>query len=71
MRALWLSLSLLDVSILFPVIVIGLVTFVTSFAGTYIGDMFGHLFEKKIEAVGGLVLIGIGVKILIEHLFFQ
>ena len=69
--AVGLTLSFLEVSILFPVIVIGLVTFVTSFAGTYIGDMFGHLFEKKIEAVGGLILIGIGVKILAQHLFFQ
>jgi putative Mn2+ efflux pump MntP len=30
--------------------------------------MFGHLFERQIEAVGGLILMGIGVKILLEHL---
>jgi manganese efflux pump family protein len=35
-----------------------------SFAGTYIGDMFGHLCEKQLLIVAGLVLIGMGVKIL-------
>jgi putative Mn2+ efflux pump MntP len=34
----------------------------------YIGDAFGHFFEKKIEIFGGIVLIGIGIKILVQHL---
>jgi len=34
----------------------------------YIGNKFGHYFERKIEMVGGFILIGIGIKILIEHL---
>lgn len=67
--AVGISLSFLDISILTPIVVIGLVTFVFSFAGTYIGDMFGHFFERKFEVLGGLILIGIGVKILIEHLY--
>jgi putative Mn2+ efflux pump MntP len=51
-----------------PVVIIGVVTFLLSFLGVFIGDRFGHFFEKKIEIVGGLILIGIGIKILIEHL---
>jgi len=62
------GLSLIDVPILRPAFTIGLITFTTSFAGVYIGDRIGHLFERKIEVLGGLILIGIGVKILIEHL---
>lgn len=49
---------------------IGLTTFVISFAGVYIGKKFGDLFASKAELLGGLVLIGIGCKILVEHLFF-
>lgn len=50
------------------VVIIGLVTFILSYGGFYLGKRFGHLFEAGIEAVGGLVLIGIGIKILVEHL---
>ena len=66
--AVGLSLSFLNVAIALPAIVIGCVTFVLSFAGVYIGDRFGHFFESKIEVIGGIILIAIGVKILIEHL---
>lgn len=63
-----LSFALLEISILTPILIIGLVTFVMSFAGVYIGDRVGHFFENKIEILGGLILIGIGLKILVEHL---
>lgn len=66
--AVGLTFSFLDGIILMPVAVIGVITFVLSFIGTYIGDHFGHLFENKIEIAGGLILIGMGIKILIEHL---
>ncbi|MBN2297928.1 MAG: manganese efflux pump [Deltaproteobacteria bacterium] len=66
--AVGLSLSLLKVDILHPAFIIGIVTFILSFLGVFIGRSVGHLFEKRIEVLGGLVLIGIGVKILIEHL---
>lgn len=62
------SLSALNISILNPAIIIGIITFLLSFLGVYIGNRFGHLFESKIEIAGGLILIGIGFKILIEHL---
>ena len=66
--AVGLSLSLLNIEIFMPAILIGIVTFALSFAGVYLGKRIGHLFEQKIEILGGLVLIAIGVKILFEHL---
>ena len=69
--AVGVTFSFLNVSIVEPVIVIGIITFLFSLAGTYIGEFFGHVFEDKIELVGGLILIGIGTKILIEHTLLQ
>lgn len=66
--AIGISLSMLRVSILQPVLIIGLVTFALCFAGVYFGRLFGHLNEKKMEVFGGLVLIGLGTKMLIDHL---
>ncbi|MBI5625459.1 MAG: manganese efflux pump [Elusimicrobia bacterium] len=66
--AVGITFSFLDVSIAMPVAIIGLVTFVMCFAGTLIGKKVGHLSERKIEVAGGLILIAIGVKILVEHL---
>ena len=68
--AVGITLSFLRVSIATAVIIIGLVTFVLSYLGVLIGKRFGHFFESKIEAVGGFVLIALGLKILIQHLFF-
>ena len=64
------TFAVLQTAIVTPVLVIGAVTFGLSLAGVYIGEAFGHFFEKKIEILGGMVLIGMGLKILIEHLFF-
>jgi putative Mn2+ efflux pump MntP len=66
-----ITLSLVASNIIIAVIIIGLVTFVLSFAGVDIGKKFGHMFENKIEALGGLVLIALGIKILLEHIFFN
>ncbi|MGK7939284.1 MAG: manganese efflux pump MntP family protein [Crocosphaera sp.] len=63
-----LGLSLLKTSILFPCTIIGLITFFLSFIGVFIGHKFGSIFNKKIEVLGGLSLIFIGSKILIEDL---
>lgn len=49
--------------------IIGVVAFLISVAGVHIGGKCGNLFGNKAEILGGFVLIGIGVKILIEHLF--
>jgi putative Mn2+ efflux pump MntP len=66
--AVGITFSLLDVSIWLPVIVIGLVTAAFTVAGMLLGNRLGLRFGKRIEAVAGLVLITIGVKILIEHM---
>jgi putative Mn2+ efflux pump MntP len=61
------TFSFLEIAILEPILIIGAVTFFFSLAGTYIGASFGHMFEDKVELIGGLVLIAIGLKILLEH----
>ncbi|HPD84280.1 MAG TPA: manganese efflux pump MntP family protein [Candidatus Omnitrophota bacterium] len=63
-----LSFAFIDVAIVLPVIIIGVITFAMSFAGFFIGAKLGHLFEKKVEIIAGLILIAIGFKILFEHL---
>jgi len=66
--AVGVSFAFLKISIATPVLVIGIVTFLLSYLGVFVGNRLGHFFEKQIEVLGGFVLIGIGVKILIEHL---
>lgn len=66
--AVGLTLSLITKQISEAVIIIGLVTFGLCCVGVYIGKRFVHFFESGIEAIGGLVLIGLGVKILLQHL---
>ena len=48
--------------------IIGVVTFVIAFGGVVIGNRFGAKFKSKAELAGGIILILIGVKILVEHL---
>ncbi len=55
---------------LIAVVMIGVITFAISFSGVYLGRRFGELLSDKAEIVGGIVLIVIGVKIFIEHMFF-
>ncbi|CAK0778811.1 putative manganese efflux pump MntP [Gammaproteobacteria bacterium] len=66
--AVGLSLSLVGVNIVIPSAIIGVVCFGFTLAGVWIGSRIGHLFEEKIEIVGGMILIGIGTKILYDHL---
>lgn len=60
-------------TILPPIGIIGLVSFVLSLAGLMFGICFGHGLARKLRAElwGGIILIAIGTKILIEHLFFN
>lgn len=55
-------------SLLYPLTAIGIASFVISLAGSLIGVFSGKHFNLRVEIFGGLVLIGIGVKILFEHL---
>jgi len=65
--AVGITLSLIATSIALAVTVIGLVTFALSYLGVFIGKKVGHFFESKIEALGGLTLIAIALKILLQH----
>jgi putative Mn2+ efflux pump MntP len=55
-------------SILLPIIIIGIGSFLFSVAGFMIGAYAGKRINFPVEIIGGIILIGIGVKILIEHL---
>ena len=57
-----------DVKISFAVLFIGVITFVLSAIGVKIGNVFGAKFKSKAELAGGIILIFMGVKILVEHL---
>ncbi|MGM9668657.1 MAG: manganese efflux pump MntP family protein [Faecousia sp.] len=57
-----------DVNIFAAVALIGITTFVLSAIGVKVGNVFGSRYEKKAEFAGGVILILLGVKILLEHL---
>ncbi len=57
-----------NVNIFLAIALIGIITFAMSALGVHIGNIFGSKFEKKAEALGGIILILLGLKILLEHL---
>ena len=57
-----------DVNILLAVVLIGVITFALSALGVRIGNVFGRKFEVKAQVIGGVILILLGVKILLEHM---
>jgi putative Mn2+ efflux pump MntP len=66
--AVGITFSFLKVQIVSAVCIIGCTTFVFSAIGIKIGNVFGTKYKSKAELVGGIVLILIGLKILLEHL---
>ncbi len=68
--AIGLSLALLGIVIWTPAIVIGLTACVLTLAGMLLGRRLGAAWGTRVEVFGGLLLIGIGVKILLEHTLF-
>ncbi|MCL5438751.1 MAG: manganese efflux pump MntP family protein [Patescibacteria group bacterium] len=64
-----ITLEFLKVPLLISVSVIGFVTFLLCFIGFWLGEKLSSVSEDKTEIIGGIILIGIGIKILIEHLF--
>ncbi|NOZ12539.1 MAG: manganese efflux pump [Acidobacteria bacterium] len=62
--AVGVSFSLIGMTIIFPAIVIGIVTGIISFVGIQFGKNLGQRFGQKASVIGGLVLIGIAIKIL-------
>ena len=68
--AIGITFAFLKVNIIPAVCFIGIVTFIISFAGVKIGNVFGASYKNKAEIVGGVILILLGLKILLEHLGF-
>jgi putative Mn2+ efflux pump MntP len=67
--AVGLSLAVLKVSIWYPCVIIGVVTSVISLAGIGLGNKLSSVFGKRMEIIGGIILIIIALRILIVHLF--
>jgi len=66
--AVGLSLGMVQLSIWYPAVVIGLVAAAFSLAGIRLGRKLGAAFGKRIEILGGLILLAIGLRILFSHL---
>ena len=66
--AIGITFACLKIHIVMPVITIGLITFIISVIGVKIGNRFGDKYGKKAEIMGGVILILLGIKILLEHL---
>lgn len=68
--AVGISLAFLKVNIWLAVLIIGLTTGAFSAAGIYIGNIFGNKYKSKAELAGGVILIIMGTKILLDHTVF-
>lgn len=68
--AVGITFATMSVSVLFASGLIGIITLLICLLGVYLGSLCGKCLGNKAEIAGGLVLIGIGIKILIEHLLF-
>ena len=66
--AVGVSFSLLELSLITPVMIIGLVTFGFAMLGLFLGKYFNKLLGQRADVIGGIILIGMGIKILYEHL---
>jgi putative Mn2+ efflux pump MntP len=66
--AVGLSLSILNVSIITLATFTGIITFSLSFFGVYLGGRFGCVLKNRVESLGGIILVVIGLKILLEHI---
>lgn len=63
-----ITFAFFEVNIIVSISIIGLITFILSFLGVIIGNKFGDKFQNKAEFTGGVILIFMGLKILLEHL---
>jgi putative Mn2+ efflux pump MntP len=68
--AVGVTMAFLETNIVYALFIIGITTFIIAAIGIKIGNIFGSKYMSKAEFAGGIILILIGVKILIEHLFF-
>lgn len=63
------TFSFLKVKLFLSIIIIGIITFILTFIGYNIGLYFGIKYRRKAQIIGGIILIIMGLKILLEHLF--
>ena len=68
--AVGITFAFFNVSLLRSVSMIGIITFIICVIGVKVGNVFGEKYKSKAELAGGLILIVMGAKILIDHLFF-
>ena len=68
--AVGLSMAMMKVDVIFASVVIGVVALLLSFVGCLLGNSLGMHFGKRMEVLGGLILNGIGLRVVITHLFF-
>ena len=68
--AVGITFAFFNVSLLLSVSMIGNITFIICVIGVKVGNVFGEKYKSKAELAGGLILIVMGAKILIDHLFF-
>ncbi len=66
--AIGITLAFTNTSIWFPALMIGLITFGLAFLGTLLGKKIGSFLERKAEVFGGIILVLIGIKILVDGL---
>ena len=66
--AVGLSFAMLDVAIWYPIAIIGVITAAITTVGMFLGARVGTRFGQRVEILGGCILIGIGLKILAQHL---
>ncbi len=66
--AVGITFAFFDVNLLLAVSIIGVITFIISIFGVKIGNKFGDKYQNKAELMGGIILVLLGIKILLEHL---
>ena len=64
-----ITFAFLKVNLIAAISMIGVITLALSVIGTKIGNKFGNKYKNKAELVGGIILVLLGIKILLEHLF--
>ncbi len=65
-----IGFGLLEVSIIIPVLIIGGLTFLFSASGVLLGNKIGIRYNSGLEIFGGIILAGLGINILVDHIFF-
>jgi len=69
--AVGISFAVLDVEPLIPAVIIGIIASVISVIGVYSGGIAGHIVGKKVDILGGMILVAIGLKILLDHILWS